>query len=161
MNATILVFGNANTWVSYVTNTTIPAYDNVSQHSNAFSIYHLFEPTLVIPRVSTVNITFVNLDYGDHHNFVLSTFPPPFPMYIMQSMNTGGEMVTMTPLMPPVDNTSDTALSNANASVFSYQVHLDLAANVTHMWYMCMFPAHAMQGMWGNITLVDPSSVGV
>ena len=160
MNLTILVFANANTWVSYVTNTTTPAYDNVSEHSNAFSIYHLYAPTMVIPRGATVNITFVNMDYGDHHNLVLTTFPPPFPMYIMQNMKAGGEMVAMTPLMPPVDNTSDTALSNATAAVFSYTVNLNLPTNVTHMWYMCMFPVHAMQGMWGNITLVEPSSVG-
>jgi hypothetical protein len=161
MNPTILVFANANTWVSYVSNTTIPAYDNVSSHSNAFAIYHLYAPTLVIPRGAEVNVTFVNMDYGDHHNFVLSTFPPPFPMYIMQNMRTDGEMVAMTPLMPPVNNVSDTALSNATAAVFSYTVDLNLPASVTQMWYMCMFPMHAMQGMWGNITLVDPKEVGV
>jgi len=160
MNLTILAFGNANAWVSNVTNTTIPAYDNISQFSNGYAIYQLYQPTLVIPRGATVNITFVNMDYGDHHNFVLSTFPPPFPMYIMQNMNTAGEMVAMTPLLPPVDNTSDTALSNANASVFSYTVKLDLPPSVTRMWYLCMFPTHAMSGMYGNITLVDPSSVG-
>ena len=160
MNLTIIAFGDANAWVSNVTNTTIPAYDNVSQYSNGFAIYHMYQPTLVIPRGATINITFVNMDYGDHHNFVLSTFSPPFPMYIMQNMDTQGEMVAMTPLIPPVDNTSDTALSNANASVFSYTVNLDLPATVTHMWYLCMFPTHAMSGMYGNITLVDPRAVG-
>jgi len=160
MSITILAFGNANAWVSSTTNTTVPTYDNVTQYSNGFAIYHLYAPTLIIPRGATINITFVNMDYGDHHNFVLSTFPPPFPMYIMQNMNNGGEMVAMTPLLPPVDNASDSSLANANASEFSYTVNLDLPSSITHMWYMCMFPAHAMQGMWGNITLVDPSSVG-
>jgi rusticyanin len=160
MNITIIAFGNANSWVSAVTNTPVPAYDNVTQYSNGFAIYHLYAPTLVIPRGATVNVTFVNMDYGDHHNFVMSTFPPPFPMYIMQNMCSGGEMVAMTPLLPPVDNTSDSALAIANASVFSYTVHLALPKNVTHMWYMCMMPGHAMQGMWGNITIVDPTSVG-
>lgn len=158
LNITLLVFGNANTWVSYVSNTTVPAYDNVSQLSNAFAIYHLYEPTLVIPRGATINVTFVNMDYGDHHNFVLSTFPPPYPEYIMKNMKNGGEMVAMTPLINHVDNSTNN-IQNANASVFSYAITLNLPDNVTNMWYMCMFPTHAMNGMWGNITLVDPSQV--
>src|SRR5579872_243210 len=113
MNITILAFGNSNAWVSAVTNMTIPPYDNVSVLSNAFAIYHLFQPSLIIPRGASVNITFVDMDYTDHHNLVISTFPPPFPEYIMQNMAQGGEMVQMTPLLPPVDNTSDTALANA------------------------------------------------
>ena len=160
MNISIVAFSNSNTWVSAVTNMTIPAYDNVSVLSNAFAIYHLFAPTLIIPRGATVNITFVNMDFTDHHNFVISSFPPPYPEYIMQNMASGGEMVQMTPLLPPMDNTSDTALANANVSEFQYTVRLDLPQSVNQMWYMCMFPNHALNGMYGNITLVDPSSVG-
>jgi hypothetical protein len=159
MNISLIVFGNANTWVSEVTNTTIPAYDNTSSLSNGFAIYHMYEPNLIIPRGATVNITFVNMDFSDHHNFVLTTFAPPFPMYIMQNMKGGGEMVAMTPLLPPLDNTT-TSLQGANATAFSYVVTLNLSPSVTKMWYMCMYPTHAMNGMFGNITLVNPSSVG-
>lgn len=161
MNISIIAFSNSNTWVSAVTNMTIPTYDNVSVLSNAFAIYHLFAPTLIIPRGATVNITFVNMDFTDHHNFVISSFPPPYPEYIMQNMASGGEMVQMTPLLPPMDNTSDTALANANVSEFQYTVLFNLPHTVTQMWYMCMFPNHAMNGMYGNITLVDPSAVGL
>jgi hypothetical protein len=59
-----------------------------------------------------------------------------------------------------MDNTSDTALANANVSEYQCTVLFDLPHDVNHMWYMCMFPNHAMNGMYGNITLVDPSSVG-
>ncbi len=154
MNISILAFGNSNAWVSAVTNMSIPAYDNVSVLSNAFAIYHLFEPTMVIPRGATVNITFVDMDYTDHHNLVITTFPPPFSEYIMQNMATGGEMVQMTPLLPPVDNSTD------SASVYQYTIVLNLPQSVNQMWYMCMFPNHALNGMYGNITLVEPSTVG-
>lgn len=154
MNISIIAFSNSNAWVSTITNTSIPAYDNVSSLSNGFAIYHMYQPTLVIPRGAMVNITFVNMDYTDHHSYVLSTFPPPYPLYIMQNMANGGEMIQMTPLLPPVDNSTDTV------SAYQYTLILNLPASVTHMWYMCMFPGHAMLGMYGNITLVDPASVG-
>jgi rusticyanin len=156
MNISIVALANTNVWVSAVTNTSLLSvpHSNISQFSNAFAIYHMYSPTLVIPRGATVNITLINMDYGDNHNFVISTFPPPYPMYIMQNMKTGGAMIAMTPLINPIDNSTNTA------SLFSYTVVLNLSANVTHMWYLCMFPTHAMTGMWGNITLVDPSSVG-
>lgn len=152
MNISLVVFSNSNTWVSTVTNTTIPEYDNVSSLSNAFAIYGLYQPTLVIPRDATLNVTFINMDFTDHHNFVLTTFPPPFPEYIMQNMAVDGEMVQMTPLIAPVNNSTNTA------SEFQYTIVLNVPASVTHMWYMCMFPTHAMNGMYGNITLVSPSS---
>jgi rusticyanin len=155
MNISILAFGNSNAWVSAITNMTIPAYDNVSTLSNAFAIYRLFEPTLIIPKGATINVTFVDMDYTDHHNFVISTFPPPFPMFIMANMVTGGEMVQMTPLLPPVNNSTQTA------SLYQYTIVLNLPYSIDRMWYMCMFPNHAMNGMYGNITLVDPGTLGI
>lgn len=145
MNISIPVFAYPNAVASGITNMSIPAYDNQSI-SNAFTVYGLYLPSLTIPRGATLNITFVNMDPTDHHNFVITTFPPPFAEYIMQNMATGGEMTAMTPLLPPIDNNTDTV------SAFQYTVVLNL--NVTHMWYMCMFPAHAQNGMWGNITLI-------
>lgn len=154
MNITLIAFSNANSWVAHVTGATIgmAPHSNITSYTNAFAIYGMYNPNLVIPRGATLNITFINMDTGDHHNFVLTTFSPPFPEFIMQNMQSGGEMVAMTPLMNP---------SHAGiAHEFSFSVTLELPANVTHMWYMCMFPIHAMAGMWGNITVVDPSAVG-
>jgi rusticyanin len=150
MNVTLLVFANANTWVAHVTGATIgqTPHSNVTSYTNAFAIYGLYNPTLIIPRGATLNITFINMDTGDHHNFVLTTFAPPFPEYIMQNMQSGGEMVAMTPLLNPAHGSI--------AHEFSYTVTLQVPSSVTHMWYMCMFPIHAMAGMWGNVTLVNP-----
>ena len=161
MNIALVVFADANTAIAQFSNTTVGniPHSNITEHTNAFGIYRMYEPTLVIPRGATLNITFINMDFGDFHNFVLSTFPPPYPMYIMQNMKTAGAMVAMTPLLNHVDNQTND-ISNANATVFSYTVDLNLPPSVTNMWYMCMFPTHAMTGMWGNITLVDPSQVG-
>jgi rusticyanin len=144
MNITLIVFSNSNSWVSALTHMPIPAYDNQSI-SNAFDIDGLYLPSLVIPRGATINVTFINMDPLDHHNFVISTLPPPYDEYIMQSMNVGGSMVAMTPLLSPFNTATNTA------SEFQYNVVLQ--TNATHMWYMCMFPDHAMLGMYGNITL--------
>jgi rusticyanin len=144
LNVTLLVFANSNTWVQALTKMPIPGYDNVSVTSNAFDIDGLYMPTLVIPNGATINVTFINMDATDHHNFVLSTFPPPYDEYIMQSMNVNGSMVTMTPLLSPIS-------SSNMASEFQYNVVLQ--TNATRMWYLCMFPNHAMLGMYGNITI--------
>jgi hypothetical protein len=166
-NVSLLVFAYPNFEAGYLLNRSIPAYDcnspcpslsepleDVNSTSNSFTIYGLIQPTLIIPRDSTINVTFVNMDPTDHHSFVMSTFAPPYAEYIMQNMATqNGEMVQMTPLIPPINTTSGTV------SVYQYTVLLDLPTNVTNMWYMCMFPMHANQGMWGNITL-SPSSAG-
>ena len=162
------VFAYPNFVASAVVNESIPAYDcnapcpslsnpalDNQSLSNSFTIYGIILPTLVIPRGATLNVTFINMDPTDHHNFVLTTFPPPYPEYIMQNMKSGGEMVAMTPLLDPLNSTApDTA------AVFQYFVTLNLPSSVTNMWYMCMFPTHAMAGMWGNITLADPSTEG-
>jgi rusticyanin len=158
-NITLLVFAYPNFVAGEVTNRPIPAYDcnapcpsltnyaadNMSL-SNSFTIYGLVLPSLVIPHGATINVTLINLDPTDHHSFVLSTLPPPYPEYIMQNMATGGEMLAMTPLLPPINMVTNTA------SVYSYSVTIQTDAS--QMWYMCMFPEHAMMGMYGNITLV-------
>jgi hypothetical protein len=120
MNISLVVFSNSNTWISEVTNTTVPAYDNVSEGSNAFAIYHQYQPSLIIPLGETINVTFINMDLLDHHNFVLTTFGPPFPDYIMQNTVSGERMVQMTPLLDPVDNTTNMV------SEFRYSVVLNV-----------------------------------
>ena len=57
MKISIVVIANANTWVSDATGMPVPNYDNVSLVSNAFAIYHIYQPTLIIPRGATVNVT--------------------------------------------------------------------------------------------------------
>ena len=105
----------------------------------------MIQPTLVIPRGSIINVTFINMDPTDHHSFMITSFAPPFAEYVMQNMDTGGEMVQMTPLIPPLNTTTN------QVALYQYMIHLNY--NTTHLWYACMFPMHANQGMWGNITL--------
>jgi rusticyanin len=155
-NISLEVFSYPNYMAGVVLNTSIPSYDctspcpnpndpaiDNSSLSNSFAIYGIIQPTLVIQKGSKINVTFVNMDPTDHHSFVLTSFGPPYPMYIMQNMISGNEMVQMTPLLPPVNNGS--------AAVYQYTINLNYA--VTKLWYTCMFPMHASLGMWGNITI--------
>lgn len=157
-NISIVVFSYPNFEAAYVLNTSIPAYDcsapcpDPSQpllddlsKSNSFTIYGLILPTLVIPRGSTINVTFINMDPTDFHSFMWVSFPPPYAEYIMQNEISGGEMVQMTPLIPYINSTTN------QAHMYQYTIHLNY--QVTHLWYACMYPMHAAQGMWGNVTL--------
>jgi hypothetical protein len=155
----LVVFSYPNYMESTILNKPIPQYDcfapcpdpskpleDLNSPSNSFAIYGLFQPTLVMPRGSLINVTFINMDPTDHHSFVFTSFAPPYAEYIMQNMAAGGEMVQMTPLIPPVNSTSNAA------AVYQYTIHMDY--NITRLWYTCMFPMHSNQGMWGNVTLV-------
>lgn len=160
-NISLVVFAWPNFEAGYVLNTSIPSYDcfapcpnpadplqDTSSPSNSFTIYGLIQPTLVIERGSTINVTFVNMDPTDYHSFVMTSFAPPYAEYIMQNEISGGEMVQMTPLIPYVGyNTTAN-----DVHMYEYTVHLNY--DVTKLWYACMYPMHANQGMWGNITIV-------
>ncbi|MFP3281155.1 MAG: hypothetical protein RXO76_08850 [Vulcanisaeta sp.] len=44
-------------------------------HGDVFVIYGLINPTLVVPAGAIIHVTFINLDDGMYHNFVVTTVP--------------------------------------------------------------------------------------
>lgn len=133
------MMGNA---AESVTGRAMPEYS----HGDVFVIYGLINPTIVIKSSSmSVELTFtvVNLDDDMYHNFVITQNPPPYP-YMMAGMmgNFNGNFFYMMPYLPPT--------SNGNAYTYSYSISLNYPGT---FWYICTYPGHAEEGMYGEIIL--------
>ncbi len=123
---------------------------------DVFVIYGLINPTLVIPKSTVIHLTVINLDNDMNHNLVVSSVDPPYPYMAMMSamngmmmssnsqagVNTGSSPVMMTPFLPPTNK--------GLAHEYSYSLPLNQLGN---MWYLCAYPGHAQDGMYGRIVV--------
>jgi hypothetical protein len=64
-----------------LTGITLPSYFK----EDVFVISKLINPTLVVPKGSTIRFTIINLDEAMNHNLALSPFSPPYPYMSMMS----------------------------------------------------------------------------
>jgi len=113
---------------------------------NVFVIYGLVNPTLIMPSNAQIHVTVINLDAGDYHNFVVSSQPPPYQYNVMMGgmqMMGGGKMDTMMPYLPPADYSTEQA----------HQYQYTFTLNQGEFWYICTFPGHAENGMYGEIVV--------
>ena len=108
----------------------------------SFEILGLFNPTIVIMKGVTVHFTVVNIDTDSYHNFVLTEQSPPYPyMSGMGSMKSGEYgFISMMNFLPP---TSSGHFYYYNFSYTFYQPGT--------YWYICTYPGHAENGMYGEI----------
>ncbi|WP_148678296.1 plastocyanin/azurin family copper-binding protein [Vulcanisaeta distributa] len=126
-------------------NATPPPY----VHGDVFVIYGLINPTLVMPAGAVVHVIFVNLDDDMYHNFVVTTVPPPYPYYVMPYVGMyggmGPQMMLLMRWLPP---------ANYNAGyAYGYEYTFTITAPGTY-WYLCTYPGHAEEGMYGEIIAV-------
>ncbi len=128
---------------SNLTGRTPPAYVN----GDVFVIYGLINPTIVLPRGASLQVTVVNLDEDMYHNFVVTTTPPAYSYMAMQGTMMGsgyrGEWFAIMPFLPPAD------YSQGIAHGYSYGFSLN--ATPSSLWYLCTYPGHAQMGMYGEI----------
>lgn len=104
---------------------------------DVFVIYGLINPTIVIPKGSSVQLSVINLDNDMNHNLAISSVSPPYPyMAMMSSMQSNGMMS----FLPPTNQGS--------AHEYTYTLTLDQSGN---LWYLCTYPSHAQDGMYGKI----------
>ena len=115
-----------------------PQYDSNS-FGNAFVIYGLINPTLIIPKDAIVHVEFINLDSSEYHNVIMSATGPPYQYMPMSAMNG---IVSMMPVIQHAD------YSNGSASEYNYTTAFN---NPGVYWYLCMYPGHAQMGMYGKI----------
>ncbi|HEV2139349.1 MAG TPA: hypothetical protein VGR53_10965 [Nitrososphaerales archaeon] len=111
---------------------------------NVFVIYGLVNPTLVVPRGATLQVTFVNLDSDMYHNFAMASLSPPYPYMAMQGMMYWQQRpwMAMAPFLPPAN------YRQGLVHEYSYTVTL---GNQGSLWYLCTYPGHAQAGMFGKV----------
>jgi hypothetical protein len=101
-----------------------------------------------------VAFTVVNVDDAMYNDLVLSTVGPPFPSTMAQYMTWSGYgtgmmaasgfqgFLYMMPVLSPANYAAGWA------AYYSYTVALPGAAN---LWYLCTYPGHAENGVYGEI----------
>lgn len=120
-----------------MTGSSLPQYAN----DDTFVIGNMIDPTLVIKPGTSLSVTSINLDEDMSHNFVITTSAPPYSYMPMHSMMNGGT-VSMMPVLPNDDVKAGYAYEQ------SYQITLSQPGTY---WYVCTYPGHAEQGMYGKI----------
>ena len=120
-----------------LTGLMLPSYSK----GDVFVIYGLINPTLVIPKGSSVQFRIINLDDGMNHDLAISSVRPPYPyIAMMSSMQSNGMMS----FLPPTDE--------GVAHEYSYTLTLDQSGN---LYYLCTYPSHVQEGMYGRIIMTD------
>ncbi len=110
----------------------------------SFEIIGMYNPTIVIKEGVTVHFTVVNIDTDSEHNFVLSNQGPPYSyMSGMGSMGSGGysSMRSMS-FLPPTNS----------GYFYYYNMSYSFSQSGTY-WYLCTYPGHAENGMYGGIVV--------
>jgi len=109
-----------------------------------FVIDGLVNPTIVMKEGISIKFIIVNMDDMEH-NFAITTFPPPYPYMIMggNMMNNGVSFTFDTPYLQPYNGGS-----RYPSETFTY-----IAGNTGEFWYLCTYPGHAQEGMYGKIII--------
>lgn len=118
---------------------------------DVYVIGGLIDPTLYLPSGTSVTFTVVNMDDALYHDLVVSTVGPPFAANLSRYTTWSGNGVMGSGFQGFAHAMS--VLSPANygggwASSYSYTVTIPDYAN---LWYLCTYPGHAMEGMYGEI----------
>ena len=135
---------NSTVYINSSTSLLVMAGPMNAPSMYSFEIQGLYNPTIVIKEGVTVHFTVVNIDTDSEHNFVLSSQGPPYSyMSGMGSMGSGGynSMTSMSFLSP-----------TNSGHFYYYNVSYSFSQTGTY-WYLCTYPGHAENGMYGKIVV--------
>lgn len=105
-----------------------------------FVVAGLVNPTVYIPKDATVTLELVNADEGMPHAFEITTAAPPY--YYMTMMSGGvypGSYIRTLPV--------------ANADKYPVAEVAFQADTAGTFYYICQYPGHAAEGMYGVIVI--------
>src|SRR5215469_7158532 len=147
-NASIVAISMMSDDAVNVTGMQPPRYSK----GDVFVISGLINPTLVVPKGTTVQFTVINLDEDMYHNLAISSIEPPYPyMTMMSSMN--GMMSSKAGVNPgPIVMSFLPPTNHGLAHEYSYTLKVGRPGN---LWYLCTYPSHAQDGMYGKIVVVS------
>ena len=140
------MMSGANT-TTYATNNTIWVGPGVSRlvfvaappgHDEIFVINGLLNPTIHISKGSQLTVTLANADPDMYHNFALTTRDPPYSSMPMMS-HMGGHRTSM--------------LSPSEIGYFWVQDMRIALNSPNQFWYLCEYPDHAEEGMYGSLVI--------
>lgn len=108
-------------------------------HDEVFVILNLTNPTIHLSSETQLTLIIVNADPDAYHNLALTTTGPPFTqMPMMQMMNAPGTVM----MSPP-----------ESGDYWAQEMHINSLSSGQY-WYLCQYPDHAEEGMYGGL-IVD------
>lgn len=132
---------------TYATNNTIWVGSGTSRlvfvaappgHDEIFVINGLLNPTIHLSIGAQVTVTFANADPGMYHNLALTTRDPPYSSMPMMSHMNGPR----------------TGMLSPSEIGFYWVQDMRIAVNSPgQFWYLCEYPDHAEEGMYGNLVI--------
>ena len=138
-NATVDKSANTITYTG--TNVKIVMLGGPKEADEKFIIAGLINPTLRIPQGANITMEIINKDEGMSHGVEITTATPP---YTYMSMMQGGGIYPGASIQP----IPKAASNQYPASQVSFAV-----SNVGEFYYLCQYPGHAANGMYGKIII--------
>ena len=105
-----------------------------------FVINGLVNPTLYIPKDAAVTLEFVNVDEGMPHAFEITNAEPPY--FYMAMMSGGVYPGSIIGTLPAADN-----------GQYPTETITFTAGIAGTFYYICQYPGHAQEGMYGTIII--------
>ena len=114
----------------------------------SFEIFGIMNPTIRVQEDSRLNFVAINIDNDSEHNFVLTSASPPY--YYMSGMggrmmygygNDTGYLSMMQYIQP-----------HTSGPYFYGNLSYSFDSPGTY-WYLCTYPGHAENGMYGKIVV--------
>jgi len=132
-----LAFASNNTLWFRPGTVAFVVYASPPAHDLTFVVQGMVNPTIHVAAEARVAVTVVNLDSDMYHNWALISQGPP---YSSMPMMRSGAMMTMT------------MLGHASGSGFWSQA-ASFASSAGSYWYLCQYPGHANEGMYGSFVV--------
>ncbi len=130
-----------NNTITYQTkNIEIVMYGGPEEADGKFVIKHLINPTIRIPKGANVKLTFINADEGMPHGIEITSSTPP---YSYMSMMNGG--IYLDAFITPIPEYNGNKMPIASTSF--------TANNNGDYYYICQYPGHAANGMYGKFII--------
>jgi len=149
-NASIVALSMMSDDAVNITGTHPPNYSK----GDVFVISGLINPTLVVPKGTTVQFTVINLDEDMYHNLAISPVEPPYP-YMTMMFSTNGMMSSKAGVnngFSPIVMSFLPPINHGLAHEYSYTFTVGRPGN---LWYLCTYPSHAQDGMYGKIVVAS------
>ena len=115
-----------------------------------FEMYGLENPRIIAKRGVTIKFVIVNMDAMEH-NLELTSNGPPYRFMSMMGYNGeyydnntySGNSMMYSPFLPPYSGDSNYPYENSSFT----------ATHSGNYWYICTYPGHAEEGMYGEFTV--------
>ncbi len=106
-----------------------------------FVMYGLVNPVIIAKQGITIRFVLVNMDDMEH-NFVITTRGPPYSYMAMMGVSgmSYGSSIMGSSFLKPYTGNGEYSYEN---STFTFNEQ-------GNYWYICTYPGHAQEGMYGQ-----------